>query len=99
MSADSEKRKLSAPKPSSRDSNRFKYLVQAQPNSTGVATLSSPGSDDDQTQDQNKPDEQQSHSQAHEALQSSAFCYKPGCNEKEMKVKPATSFKIIYSIC
>ena len=79
MSADSEKRKLSALKPSSRDGNRFKYLVRAQPNSTEPATLSSPGSDDDQIQDQNEPDEQQSHSQAHEALQSSAFCYKPGC--------------------
>ena len=50
MSADSEKkkeRKLSDPKPSSRDGNMLKYLVRAQPSSTEAATLSSPDSDDD----------------------------------------------------
>ena len=51
MSADSEKkeRKLSDPK--------LKYLVRAQPSSTEAATLSSPDSDDDQTQDRAELDE------------------------------------------
>ena len=59
MSADSGKkeRKLSDPKPSSQDGNMLKYLVRAQPSSTEVATLSSPDSDDDQTQDRAEPDE------------------------------------------
>ena len=59
MSADSEKkeRKLSDPKPSSRDGNMLKYLVQAQPSSTEAATLTSLDSDDDQTQDRAELDE------------------------------------------
>ena len=59
MSADSEKkeRKLSDPKPSSRDGNMLKYLVQAQPSPTEAAMLSSPDSDDDQTQDRAEVDE------------------------------------------
>ena len=44
-------RKLSDQKPSSRDGNMLKYLVRAQPSSTEAATLSSPDSDDDQTQE------------------------------------------------
>ena len=58
MSADSEKkkeRKLSDPKPSSRDGYMLKYLVRA--SSTEAATLSSPDSDDDQTQDRAELDE------------------------------------------
>ena len=42
-----KERKLSDPKPSSRDGNMLKYLVRAQPSSTEAATLSSPDSDDD----------------------------------------------------
>ena len=59
MSADSEKkeRKLSDPKLSSQDGNMLKYLVRAQPSSTEAATLSSPDSDDDQTQDRAELDE------------------------------------------
>ena len=57
MSADLEKRKLSAPKPSSRDGNMLIYLVRAQPSSTEAATLSSPDSDADHTQDRAEPDE------------------------------------------
>ena len=57
MSDDSEKRKLSAPKPSNRDGNTLKYLVRAQPSLTQAATLSSPDSEDDQTQDPVEPDE------------------------------------------
>ena len=61
MSADSEKkkkeRKLFDLKPSSRDGNMLKYFVRAQPSSTEAATLSSPDSDDDQTQDRAEPDE------------------------------------------
>ena len=59
MSADSEKkeRKLSDPKPSSRDGNMLKQLVRGQPSSTESATLSSPDLDDDQTQDRAELDE------------------------------------------
>ena len=57
MSTNSEKRTLSASKVSSRDGNRLKYLVRAQPGSTEAATLSSPDSDYDQTQDRAEPDE------------------------------------------
>ena len=86
-----KERKLSAP--SSRDGNILKYLVRAQPSSTEAATLSSPDSDDDQTRPNWwitipwRP--------------YSAVCILLWArhNEKEMKVKPATSFKIIYSIC
>ena len=54
------------------------YLVRAQPSSTETATLSSPDSDDNQTQDK------LSHSQAHEALiQLFAFCYEPGVTIKK----------------
>ena len=96
MSADSEKeRKLSAPKPSSQDGNMLKYLVRAQPSSTEAATLSSPDSDDDQTWPNwawwiTIP-----------WCPYSAVCIllRARRNEKEMKVEPATSFKIIYSIC
>ena len=35
----------------------LKYFVRAQPSSTEAATLSSPDSDDDQTQDRAEPDE------------------------------------------
>ena len=56
MSADSEKRKLSTPKTSSRDGNMLKYLVRAQPSSTEAATLSFPDSDDDQTPNRAEPD-------------------------------------------
>ena len=42
-----KERKLSDPKPSSRDGNMLKYLVRAQPSLTEAATLSSPDSDDD----------------------------------------------------
>ena len=52
-----KERKLSDPKPSSRDGNMLKYLVRAQPSSTEAATLSSPDSDDDQTQDRAELDE------------------------------------------
>ena len=52
-----KKRKLSDPKPSSRDGNMLKYLVRAQPSSTEAATLSSPDSEDDQTQDRAELDE------------------------------------------
>ena len=52
-----KKRKLSAPKPSSRDGNMLKYLVRAQPSSTEAATLSSPDWDDNQTQDRAEPNE------------------------------------------
>ena len=38
--------------------------------------------------------------EAHEALiQPFYILLRARCNEKEMKVKPATSFKIIYSFC
>ena len=58
MSANSKKeRKLSDPKPSSRDGNMLKYLVRAQPSSTEAATLSFPDSDNDQTQDRAELDE------------------------------------------
>ena len=61
MSANSEKkkkeRKLSDPKPSSRDGNMLKYYVRAKPSSTEAAMLSSPDSDDNQTQDRAEPDE------------------------------------------
>ena len=52
-----KERKLSAPKPSSRDGNMLKYLVRAQPSSTEAATLSSPDSDDGQIQDRAEPHE------------------------------------------
>ena len=52
-----KERKLSDPKPSSRDGNKLKYFVRAQPSSTEAATLSSPDSYDDQTQDRAEPDE------------------------------------------
>ena len=52
-----KERKLSDPKPSSRDGNMLKYLVRAQPSPTEAATLSSPDSDDDQTQDRAELDE------------------------------------------
>ena len=80
-----KRKKLSAPKPSSRDGNML-YFVRAQPSSTEAATLSSPDSDDDQTQDRAEPDEYQAHSQAHEALiQPFAFCYEPGVTKKKKK--------------
>ena len=84
-----KRKKIIRPKLSSRDGNMLKYLVRAQPSSTEAATLSSPDSDDDQTR-----------AEPHEVLiQPFAFCYEPGVKRKKMKVKPATSFKIIYSIC
>ena len=52
-----KERILSDSKPSSRDGNMLKYLVRAQPSSTEAATLSSPDSDDDQTQDRAELDE------------------------------------------
>ena len=42
-----KERKLSNPKPSSRNGNMLKYLIRAQPSSTEAATFSSSDSDDD----------------------------------------------------
>ena len=89
MSADSEKKKrkkIIPPKPSSRDGNMLKYLFQAQPSSTEAATLSSPDSDDDQTQDRAEP---------HEALiQPFAFCYEPGVMRKKWKWNQQQALKL-----
>ena len=100
MSADSEKIKEKIipppppPKPSSRDGNMLNYLVRAQPSSTEAATLSSPDSDDNQTQDRDEP-EYQSHSQAHEALiQPFTFCYEPGVMIKKWKWNQQQALKL-----
>ena len=55
MTADSEK--IVRPQLSNQDGNMLKYLVWAQPSSNEATTLSSPDSDDDQTQDRAEPNE------------------------------------------
>ena len=52
-----KKRKLSAPKPTSRDGNMLKYLNRAQPSSTEATTLSVSSDSESEKEDETQADQ------------------------------------------